>query len=62
MDKYPGRFLNLKAQQEGDHGFNPLFMPDAPFDFQKALTEWAVKKEEDARYSRTADSVKRSCN
>jgi hypothetical protein len=37
-------FLNAKAQVGGDHGFDPIFMPDMLFDFQKALVEWSVRK------------------
>ena len=38
------RFLKRKSQEGADHGFDPVFMPDALFDFQKALVEWAVQK------------------
>ena len=37
-------FLEKKAHVGADHGFNPLWMPDMLFDFQKALTEWAIRK------------------
>jgi hypothetical protein len=37
-------FLNNKAQLDGDHGFEPTFMPDMLFDFQKHLVEWATRK------------------
>jgi len=37
-------FLKSKSQISGNYGFNPIFMPDYLYDFQKALTEWAVKK------------------
>lgn len=37
-------FLQRKSQLDGDYGFDPLFMPDFLFDFQKALVEWACKK------------------
>lgn len=37
-------FLQKKAQLGGFSGFDPVFMPDFLFDFQKALVEWAVKK------------------
>jgi hypothetical protein len=37
-------FLKRKSQLGGDHGFDPLWMPDFLFDFQKALTSWAIRK------------------
>jgi hypothetical protein len=37
-------FLANKAQLDGDGGFNPLWMPDFLFDFQRSLVEWAIKK------------------
>lgn len=38
------RFLKRKSQEGADHGFEPVFMPDSLFDFQKALVDWAVTK------------------
>lgn len=37
-------FLERKKQLGGDHGFDPLWMPDFLFDFQRVLVEWALKK------------------
>jgi hypothetical protein len=37
-------FLETKAQLDGDHGFDPSWMPDYLFPFQTALIEWAVRK------------------
>jgi hypothetical protein len=37
-------FLDRKAQYSDDSGFDPVFMPDFLFDFQKALVEWAVRR------------------
>jgi SNF2 family DNA or RNA helicase len=37
-------FLYNKSQVGGNSGFDPLFVPDMAFDFQKSLLEWAVKK------------------
>ena len=37
-------FLDRKGQLCGDAGFNPVWMPDFLFDFQKHLVEWAVRK------------------
>jgi hypothetical protein len=37
-------FLQRKSQLNGDYGFDPLFMPDFLFDFQKSLVEWACRK------------------
>lgn len=35
-------FLQRKAQVGGDDGFEPLWMPDWLFDFQKHLVKWAA--------------------
>ncbi len=43
IDRYY-KFLEDKAQSENMGGFDPVFMPDFLFDFQKALVEWAVRK------------------
>ena len=37
-------FLEKKSQIGGYSGFDPLFMPDKAFDFQKSLIDWSVKK------------------
>jgi hypothetical protein len=37
-------FLERKKHIDGDHGFEPVFMPDSMFDFQAALVEWATRK------------------
>lgn len=37
-------FLGRKSQLGGQHGFEPLWMPDCLFDFQKFLVEWALLK------------------
>lgn len=37
-------FLESKAQQGADHGFDPVFMPDCLMDFQCAMVEWSVRK------------------
>ena len=37
-------FLERKSQLGSNDGFNPLWIPDFLFDFQKVLTEWAIKK------------------
>jgi len=39
-----GAFLHRKTHLDGMFGFEPLFMPDCLFPFQRALTEWAVRK------------------
>lgn len=38
------KFLNNKSQISEDYGFNPLWMPDFLFDFQKYLVEWSLQK------------------
>jgi hypothetical protein len=37
-------FLRSRQQGEMFQGFDPVWMPDFLFDFQKALVEWAVRK------------------
>jgi len=37
-------YLYQKSHFSKDVGFTPNFLPDYLFDFQRALTEWAVKK------------------
>ena len=49
MDDYAA-FLDRKTQIGGDHGFDPLWMPDMLFPFQRALVEWACRKGRAALY------------
>jgi hypothetical protein len=44
-------FIIRKSQLGGDHGFEPVFMPDMLFDFQKALVEWNCRKGCSATYA-----------
>lgn len=37
-------FLAAKAQYDGDSGFDPVWLPDFLFDFQRALVDWAIRK------------------
>lgn len=37
-------FLYRKTQVGADSGFDPIYMPDQAFDFQRAAIEWAVRK------------------
>lgn len=37
-------FLSRKLQFGADRGFDPLWVPDFLFDYQRALVEWAVRK------------------
>ena len=37
-------FLERKSQLGGEYGFEPIFMPDFLFDFQKHLEDWALRK------------------
>src|ERR1039458_5369809 len=37
-------FIDLKSQFGSMSGFDPIWMPDFLFDFQKALVEWSVQK------------------
>ena len=38
------KFIETKRQEGSDSGFDPTFMPDFLFDFQKSMVEWAVRK------------------
>jgi hypothetical protein len=44
VDSTYADFLDQKSQLGGDHGFDPVWMPDWLFDFQSALVEWALRK------------------
>lgn len=37
-------FLDRKLQEGADHGFEPEWMPEYLFDFQRELVDWAVRK------------------
>lgn len=37
-------FIERKAQLGSMSGFDPLWMPDAAFDFQQALIDWSLRK------------------
>jgi hypothetical protein len=37
-------FIQQKSHIGGSHGFTPVFMPGAAFDFQRHLITWAVEK------------------
>lgn len=37
-------FLAMKAQLDGDHGFEPLWVPEFLFPFQANLVEWSLRK------------------
>lgn len=37
-------FLERKRQLGGEHGFNPVYLPDWLFSFQRDLVEWATRK------------------
>jgi len=43
MDNYH-KFLESKKHSLGEFGFEPLFIPDIAFDFQKFVIEKAVRK------------------
>jgi len=44
-------FLNVKRQLGDNAGFDPVFMPDILFDFQRSLVEWSLAKGRSAIYS-----------
>ena len=36
------QFLSDKGQLDGDHGFDPVWMPEVLFPFQSAMVEWSL--------------------
>ena len=46
-------YIKQKSQIDNNSGFEPLFIPDYLFDFQKSLVEWAVKKGRAALFADT---------
>jgi len=43
MNEYD-KFLDDKSHIKGNFGFDPVYIPDIMFDFQKDLVTWALKK------------------
>lgn len=43
-DKSYRQFLESKSQLNDNYGFDPMFLPDFLFDFQRVLSEWSMKK------------------
>lgn len=43
MNEYQ-KFLESKRQLSGEYGFDPLWIPDQAFDFQRHLIQWACRK------------------
>ena len=37
-------FLEKKTQRGADHGFDPVWLPDILFDFQRELVTWSLRK------------------
>jgi hypothetical protein len=50
MNKYQ-EFLEQKKHISGEYGFEPLYMPEFLFDFQKSLVTWATKKGRSALFA-----------
>ena len=50
-------FLDCKSQLGGEFGFEPLWIPDFLFDFQKALVDWAIRKGRGAIFANLQLSV-----
>jgi hypothetical protein len=47
------QFIEQKSQLSGNFGFDPIYMPDMLFDFQKHIVEWAMKKGRGAIFADT---------
>lgn len=45
-----GKFLDRKTQLGGFSGFEPIWIPDSGFDFQKFLAEWNIRKGKSAAF------------
>jgi len=43
MDDYE-KFIYQKTHVGAEHGFEPTFMPEILFPFQKSLAEWSIVK------------------
>jgi len=50
MNKYQ-EFLEQKKHISGEYGFEPLYLPDFLFDFQKSLVTWSTKKGRSALFA-----------
>ncbi len=37
-------YLSTKTHSKNEYGFDPIFVPDAMFDFQEALLDWSLRK------------------
>ncbi len=44
MDRTYDEFLAAKQQFGNDSGFEPIWIPEFLFPFQKSLVEWAIRK------------------
>jgi len=44
-------FIESKSQLDGDHGFDPVYMPEWLFDFQAHLVEWSCRKGRSALFA-----------
>ena len=38
------KYIEQKSNADKNHGFDPLFLPDYLFDFQRDLVEWSIRK------------------
>jgi len=54
-------FIKSKEHSVSMNGFEPVWMPDFLFDFQKELTSWAIKKG-GGRCLKIVDLAKRHSN
>lgn len=44
VDSTYAAFLHRKSQEADGHGFEPAYLPDCLFDFQRALTDWSIRR------------------
>ena len=45
------QFIDAKRHLGGQHGFEPVFMPEEMFDFQRSLVEWSVRRGRGAKFA-----------
>lgn len=50
-------FLDAKSQLDGGSGFDPVWLPDFLFPFQRALVDWAIRQGRAALFAEDPEEV-----